>query len=118
MDINTIPTNKTSISTDASSAVSPAKSEVLIDHSTKNSASHTQDISMEAVQKAAEKVNKVLVGTPMKFEYTTHKSSSVIAIKMVNSETNEVIRQIPSEQFFDLVDKLPEISGAILDEKG
>jgi flagellar protein FlaG len=118
MEFNPISTNKASLGTDTLAATFPAKSVESTGHSTKSSASPAQEISTEALQKAAERVNKVLMGTPMKFEYSTHKSSSVIAIKMVNSETNQVIRQIPTEQFFDLVDKLPEISGAILDEKG
>lgn len=76
-----------------------------------------QSVSDEAVQKAVDKVNKILSGTPMKFEYSVHKNSSDIIIKVVNAETNEVVREIPSDKFLDLMDKLQEISGAIFDEK-
>lgn len=77
-------------------------------------------ISEEAVLKAIEKANKAISGVSKKFEYSVHKSTGDIVVKVLNAETNEVIREIPPEKLLDIVDKLQEISGAvgtIIDEK-
>jgi len=38
-------------------------------------------------------------------------------IKVINSETDEVIREIPPEKILDLIAKLWELAGIIVDEK-
>lgn len=74
-------------------------------------------ISEEAVVKAVEKANKAIMGPPKRFEYTVHKGSNIFTVKVLNAETNEVIREFPPEKMLELVDKLQELTGAIIDEK-
>ncbi|SCW58589.1 FlaG protein [Paenibacillus tianmuensis] len=74
-------------------------------------------ISEEALVKALERVNKALAGTPSHVEYSIHKSHGDIVVKLINSETKEVIREFPSEKILELLDKLEEINGKIVDEK-
>jgi flagellar protein FlaG len=74
-------------------------------------------IGEEALLKAVEKANKAIDGEPRYFEYVVHKPSNVIVVKMINSETKEVIREIPPEKILDLIDKLQELNGSIIDEK-
>lgn len=72
-------------------------------------------VSQGALVKAIEKAQKMVDGAPRKFDYEIHHKRLVV--KVINSETNEVIREIPPEKFIDLVDKLVELSGMIIDEK-
>jgi flagellar protein FlaG len=120
MGMESISTRNTQKSAETKPAVFPAKEDAISLSSKDSYPTISPDFkgSNEALQKAAEKVNKLLSGTPMKFEFSFHESSSFVAIKVIDSVTNKVIREIPSEQFFELMDKLPEISGAIFDEKG
>ncbi|MDQ0872143.1 flagellar protein FlaG [Paenibacillus sp. V4I3] len=74
-------------------------------------------ISDEAIVKAIDKANKSINGVQKKFEYSVHKKSGDIVVKVINAETNEVIREVPPEKFLDLIDKLQEISGTIFDER-
>lgn len=75
-------------------------------------------ISEEAVVKAIEKANKAIAGDPHQFEYSVHKPSGTIVVKVVDAETKEVIREIPPEKILDIISKLQELSGgAIIDEK-
>jgi flagellar protein FlaG len=74
-------------------------------------------ISEEAVVKAIEKANKSIMGVSKKFEYSVHKSSGDIIVKVLNAETNEVLKEFPSEKLLDLLDKLQEMIGLIIDEK-
>ena len=41
-------------------------------------------------------------------------NSSQMIVKIVNSDTNEVIRQIPPEELLNLTKKLDELSGSIV----
>ena len=38
-------------------------------------------------------------------------------VKVINSETNEVIREIPPEKILDLVAKMWELAGILVDER-
>lgn len=74
-------------------------------------------IAEEAIVKAIEKANKALQGVYTRFEYRIHKPSGEIMVKVIDQESNEVIREIPPEKLLDLVTKLQEICGVIIDEK-
>ncbi|CAM3698128.1 MULTISPECIES: flagellar protein FlaG [Paenibacillus] len=75
-------------------------------------------VSERAVLDAINKVNKVLEGAPQKFEYKVHESTGDMIVKVINKETNMVIREIPPEKLIELVEKLQQLaSGAIIDEK-
>lgn len=74
-------------------------------------------ISDVALQKALEKVNKALKGIETRLEYSVHKTTGDIMVKVINEETKEVVREVPPEKIIDLVVKLQELSGLIIDEK-
>lgn len=44
------------------------------------------------------------------------RATKKIVVKVLNSETKEVIRQIPPEEFIRMAQKLKELSGALLNE--
>ncbi|WP_258959184.1 flagellar protein FlaG [Paenibacillus tyrfis] len=74
-------------------------------------------ISEEAVVKAIQKANKALQGVEKRFEYRVHQQTGEIMVKVLNQETDELIREIPPEKLLDLVAKLQDICGIIIDEK-
>ncbi|OPA75817.1 hypothetical protein BVG16_20190 [Paenibacillus selenitireducens] len=75
-------------------------------------------ISDSAFQEIITKANKALQGIETKLEVSVHKKTGDIMVKVLNKETDEVVREIPPEKFIDLVVKLQELSaGIIIDEK-
>lgn len=121
MAIESISTRNIQKSAETTPAIFPTKSEEAVRLPQKGSDlndSQESKGSHEALKKATEKVNRILSGSPMKFEFSFHKSSRFVGIKVIDSVTNKVVTEIPSERFFELIDNLPEISGAIFDEKG
>ena len=74
-------------------------------------------ISDVAMVKAIDKANKAIAGSQKKFEYSVHQPTGDIIVKVLDADTNEVIRELPPEKYLDLIDKLQEISGVIIDEK-
>lgn len=74
-------------------------------------------LSDQAVRKAIEKANKAMEGYERRFEYSVHEKTGDLMVKVVNTETNEVVREIPNEKLLDLMDKLQELAGINIDEK-
>ena len=77
-------------------------------------------IADEAVVKLFEKVNRQLAGIPREVEYSFHRKDGRMIIKIMNSDTKEIIKEIPPEKILDLLDKLQELAssaGTIIDEK-
>ncbi|MFC0212901.1 flagellar protein FlaG [Paenibacillus chartarius] len=73
--------------------------------------------SEEDVKRAIEKANRAIMGPPKKFEYSVHESTGNIVVKVINSETNEVLKELPPEKLLDIVDGIVESAGVIIDEK-
>jgi len=66
---------------------------------------------------AIEKANKTLMGVNTSFEFIIHEQTKEIMVRVINSETNEVIREIPPEKILDLVAKIWELAGILVDER-
>ncbi len=49
--------------------------------------------------------------------FSKDKDTNEIVIKIINSETNEVIRQIPPEELMRLKKRMEEIHGLLLNRK-
>jgi flagellar protein FlaG len=75
-------------------------------------------VSDKVVIEAIEKANRAIEGFAyISFEYSVHPKTHAIMVKVIDSDTNEVIREIPPEKFQDLVAKLWELSGLVIDER-
>lgn len=85
---------------------------------------NTSDREQIQLDKEAEKaklesiineVNNKLTQT--RCEYSYHDEINRLSIKVVDKETNKVIKEIPPEESFKAIEKLWEIAGLLLDEK-
>lgn len=74
-------------------------------------------ISEKLVIDAIEKANKAISGGGRKFEFSIHDKTKEIMVKVIDSETDEVIREIPPEKILDLVAKIWEMVGILVDER-
>lgn len=81
-------------------------------------ASKPHDFDDERIKKALKEINKNLekVNTEAIFGY--HEDTNRIIIKMVDKETKEVIKEFPSEKTLDMIAKVRELAGIMVDEKG
>ncbi|HHY78507.1 MAG TPA: flagellar protein FlaG, partial [Clostridiales bacterium] len=52
-----------------------------------------------------------------RFEYSIHEATKQIMVKVIDKETDEVIREIPPEKILNMVAKMWEIAGLIVDER-
>lgn len=104
--------------------VSQGKSELpkqeLIAKSDEKSAGEQLDkkfTSEKEVIELIEKANDTLNLRYTNLQFSIHEKTHEIMVKVVDSESGEIIREIPPEKVLDAVAKMWEIAGIILDEK-
>lgn len=66
---------------------------------------------------AIEKTNKVIEGTTCSFKYSVHDVTKKIMVKVIDRETQEVIKEFPPEKILDMVAKMWEVAGIMIDER-
>ncbi len=76
-----------------------------------------EKLSKKTIKDAIENTNKKLVSTDRKFEFSINEETNDVIIRVINKETDEVIREIPSEKILDMVAKMMELAGLFIDEK-
>ena len=75
------------------------------------------NISTTEVIDAIEKANKAIVGVQTQLEFSIHEGTKEIMVKVINTDTKEVVREIPAEKILDMVAKIWELAGIIVDER-
>ncbi|MCG7379573.1 flagellar protein FlaG [Paenibacillus sp. ACRSA] len=60
---------------------------------------------------------KALQGPETTLDISIHEKTHDIMVKVLNKETGELLREIPPEKTLDLVAKMMEIAGILIDEK-
>jgi flagellar protein FlaG len=77
----------------------------------------TFTIGEEQLVKAIERANKAMQGINTSFEFSIHEGTKEIMVKVIDKDTGEVVREIPSEKVLDMVAKMWEMSGIFVDER-
>lgn len=63
------------------------------------------------------KANKVMTIAGRSLEFSVHEATNDIMVKVINTETKEVIREIPPEKILNIVAGLMELAGLLVDER-
>ena len=71
----------------------------------------------EFLNNAIEEANQKLRMNNRYCEITYHKEAKRISIKVIDSDTKEIVREIPSESVIRMAEKLRELTGLLVDEK-
>lgn len=74
-------------------------------------------VNEERLNDLIERGNKILMRMDTHLQWTLHKNSHQMIVKVVDTQTNEVVREIPPEKYLDLVQNLCEQVGLFLDER-
>lgn len=76
-----------------------------------------KQVNIQEVKVAVDKANKVLFKNNTHLQFRIHEKTNEVMVKIINDETGDVVKEIPPEKMLDMVAKLWEIAGIILDEK-
>jgi flagellar protein FlaG len=71
--------------------------------------------SKEQIRKAVEEINKKANNSEAIFGI--HEATNRVTIKLVDKETKEVIKELPAEKTLDMIAKIWEMAGILVDEK-
>ncbi len=74
-------------------------------------------VSERVVIDAIQKANKAIMGGNRRFEFSIHEETNEIVVKVFNSDTDELIKEIPNEKILDMVAKICEMAGIFVDER-
>lgn len=74
-------------------------------------------LGQEQLVRRIEQAVKSLEGPQTTLDISIHDKTKEILVKVLNKETGEVIREVPPEKTLDLVAKMMEIAGLLVDER-
>lgn len=74
-------------------------------------------LAEKKIKQAIDEANQKTKFSKKSFEYAVDDRTNRISITVRDQETNEVIREIPSEETLNMVAKIWELAGIIVDEK-
>lgn len=69
----------------------------------------------EQIRKAIEKLNKNMAHSEAVFGF--HEGTNRVMIKIVDKDTKEVIKELPPEKTLDMIAKVWEMAGILVDER-
>jgi flagellar protein FlaG len=73
--------------------------------------------SSEEVSKAVEAINKELNVSKVGVEFSVDKEADRTIVKVVDTQTKDVIRQIPNEEVLEISKSLEKIQGLLVRQK-
>lgn len=76
-----------------------------------------QEVSKEKIENALRDINTKIRPTHTECQFSYHEETKRIAIKVLDQDTGEVIREIPPEKTLDMIAKTLELAGILVDEK-
>jgi flagellar protein FlaG len=74
-------------------------------------------IGEEQLIVAIERANKAMQGINTSFRFSIHEGTKEIMVKVLDKDSGEIVREIPSEKILDMVAKMWELSGIFIDER-
>lgn len=69
----------------------------------------------EQIRQAVEKLNKNMKNSDLQFGI--HEATNRVTIKVIDHESKEVIKELPPEKTLDMIAKVWEMAGILVDER-
>ncbi|WKA53931.1 flagellar protein FlaG [Planococcus shixiaomingii] len=64
-----------------------------------------------------ESMNKFLEQSTTELKYQLHEKLNVYYVQLVDSNTDEVLKEIPHKKFLDMYASMMELSGLVIDDR-
>lgn len=75
-----------------------------------------QTVSDEQIRKAVEQINKNMMARSEAL-FGIHEGTNRVTIKIVDKETKKLIKEVPPEKTLDMIAKVWEMAGILIDER-
>lgn len=73
--------------------------------------------SIEELNKTVEEANKIVQTVRKNLKFGVHEESNRVFVEVRDMDTNEVIKEMPPKDFLDMVARIREFVGLLLDER-
>ncbi|UYZ14005.1 flagellar protein FlaG [Brevibacillus sp. WF146] len=90
---------------------------ISVNVGTPSAAEQPNAVSKEQILKGIDSLNKFIQTTSTHLKFTFHEKLNEYYVQIVDDQTNEVIREVPSKKILDMVAKMHEMIGLLIDEK-
>jgi flagellar protein FlaG len=74
-------------------------------------------VEQEALRRAVESINRRLERSVQNLQFSLDESTGKVVVKVVDAATEQVIRQIPSEEALAISRSLERLQGLLLDQQ-
>ncbi|ATF16666.1 flagellar protein FlaG [Brevibacillus sp. HB1.4B] len=74
-------------------------------------------LNSKELVREVDNLNKFMQSSTTHIKFTLHEKLNEYYVQVVNDQTKEVIREIPSKKVMDMVAKMHEMIGLLVDEK-
>ncbi|MEN1989192.1 flagellar protein FlaG [Paenibacillus hubeiensis] len=94
----------------------PSLEAAVVSASIAPSVAQLHEAQVKALQEL-EQAMEAVQGPPKTLQISVHDKTQTIMIKVMNKETGDVIREVPAEKILDVVAKMMELNGILIDKK-
>ncbi|MDR3541389.1 MAG: flagellar protein FlaG [Desulfosporosinus sp.] len=106
--VNTFPGQKLEQSQEAPRKVVDSKQET---------SSAREEIPREEVEKATEKLNRLMGIIDKRLEFRVDDKSKQVVVKIIDQQSGDVLNEIPSKQAIAMLDSFSDMVGLLVDKK-
>lgn len=82
-----------------------------------NVTSAREEVPREEVERATDKLNRLMGFIEKKMKFEVHEKSHRIMVKVIDDKTGEVLREIPPKKILDMLSSFTEYIGLLVDKK-
>ncbi|KJR47791.1 putative flagellar protein FlaG [Desulfosporosinus sp. I2] len=75
-----------------------------------------EEIPREQVERAAEKLNRLMGIIDKRFEFKVHEDSESFVVKIIDQSSEDVLGEITPKQLLDTLGSFTQIAGLLFDE--
>lgn len=76
-----------------------------------------EELSLERIKEAVDKLNEHMLGKNAYFDIRIHEKTNRVLIRLIDSESHHVIKEIPPEEALDRLANIWELAGLLIDKK-
>lgn len=77
----------------------------------------TKKVAQSTIDNTISETNSKIKMSNTKLQYSVDKDTQRISIKIIDKDTDKVIREVPPEETLEAIKKIWEIAGIMVDEK-
>ena len=96
----------------------PANTTVSAEAKSADNANQKEEEAISSkIKDAVDKVNQKIVPSKTRCEFSYHEDTNRISIKVIDQATEETIKEIPAEETLDMLSRIWELAGLLVDER-